>query len=86
MRAKSKSKIRIIFLMMLLLVFTFTSLVFSPVLHARTNEETISNEQPRYIPTIDDNFKDDRVIVTLNQSYSVVNREVLIEDFKINAE
>ena len=43
-------------------------------------------EQVIRIPSIDENFKDDRVIVVLNQRDSRVNREVRIEDFRINSE
>ena len=37
-----------------------------------------------YTPTINDDFDDDVVIITLTSEYSDVNKPIVIEDFLIN--
>lgn len=74
----------------LFVLFIATALIaINPVSKAwasasETPAETITNA--KHVPTITDDFKDDRVIVTLKQSYSKINGEVHIEDFGVSTE
>jgi hypothetical protein len=46
-------------------------------------EDVIYEEEYQYQPTIDDNFEDDKIIVTIKEEYSEVNKVFNLEDFII---
>ena len=46
-------------------------------------EDVIYEEEYQYQPTIDDNFEDDKIIVTIKEEYSAVNKVFNLEDFVI---
>ena len=41
-------------------------------------EDVIYEEEYQYQPTIDDNFEDDKIIVTIKEEYSAVNKVCMI--------
>lgn len=43
--------------------------------------EIINDDSENYIPTINDNFDNDIVVLTLTSDYSDVNKSIVIEDF-----
>ena len=40
----------------------------------------------KHIPTLDDDFSGNRIIVTLQQQYSNINRSIELEDFGVDIE
>lgn len=46
-------------------------------------EDVVYEEEYQYQPTIDDNFEDDKIIVTIKEEYSAVNKVFNLEDFVI---
>lgn len=91
---KSFKEINIIPKIIFLLIFTFVMAIafveVNPTVTVATAQENeISSEEKiksNYKPTISDNFSDDKVIVTLKHKYSVVNKKVKFEDFKLKSD
>ncbi len=85
-RTKSKHSVIIIVTLLFVSLLAIVLFTLNPTSKAWASETEKIVTNDRYVPTLEDDFKDDRVVVTLKQSHSKVNREVRIEDFGINTE
>jgi len=86
-KVKCRQGALVIAVLLLVSLLAIAFVAFSPIAKTYANANQISEDtitKSKYVPTLEDDFKDGRVLVTLKQSHSKVNREVNIDNLGIH--
>lgn len=84
---RKRFKFIAIFAMLIVVVLFYNCIALNPVARVFASESNLSNAVVmKYIPTIDDDFSGNRIIVTLQQQYSDINRYIELEDLGVDIE
>lgn len=76
-----------IFAILIVAVLFTTVIALNPVARVFASEGNLSDVVVmKHIPTIDDDFSGNRIIVTLQQQYSDINRSIELEDLGVDIE
>ena len=76
-----------IFAILIVVVLFTTAIALNPVARVFASEGNLSDVVVmKHIPTIDDDFSGNRIIVTLQQQYSDINRSIELEDLGVDIE
>lgn len=77
-KATNKITIYIMRILLVIVILGFLSIVSTQTVWAYQEKSTygFQVDYKRYIPTIEDDFADNRIIVTLKQQYSDINKKI----------
>ena len=71
----------LVYLTIIIITIFFFKNVDIQAYESNNSEDVLYEENYRYQPTMDDNFDDDKIIVTIKEKYSAVNKVFNLEDF-----
>lgn len=82
--ATNKITIYIMRILLVIVILGFLSIVSTQTVWAYQEKSTygFQVDYERYIPTIEDDFADNRIIVTLKQQYSDINKKIDMQSFE----